>query len=338
MIQPLQFREAADWITKRRHPLLLSHAKPDGDALGSLAALHALMNNRGDHATAVLFDSLPDRFAFLDPCGSMVIAKDAATIAPLLDDADAIVVADTSTYGQLGPAADWLRNASTPILVIDHHQTRDDLADQCLFDESAAATCSIIFDLARAAGWPIDIETAQALFVGIATDTGWFRHSNTDARALADSAELISLGVQPFSLHELLYLRDSTARVRLLGEALSTLEFHAADRIAVMSLSQAAFARSSAVMSDTEDIVNEPMRIASVVVSMLLVEQGDGLIRANLRSKPPCPRSNRPDVDVAAIANRFGGGGHRRAAGARVDGSLADVSQMIRETIVSCLP
>src|SRR5206468_3386868 len=158
----------------------------------------------------------------------------------------------------------------------------------------------------------------DALFVGIATDTGWFRHSNTDGRALAAAAELAAGGVKPHQLFEALYQHDSAGRVRLLGAAIETLEVHGG-MLAIMALDSHAFSRCGASLSNTEDVVNEPLRIESVMVSILFVEQPDGVVRMNFRSKPPYlsegPTSR--DIDVAAIAATFGGGGHRRAAGAR---------------------
>jgi phosphoesterase RecJ-like protein len=168
-------------------------------------------------------------------------------------------------------------------------------------------------------------------------DTGWFRHSNTDERALRAAAELMSRGARAHELHQALFLRESPARIRLLGVALDTLELLARGRLAVMSLSQDSFAVAGAGAGDTEDILNEPMRIDSVVVSAMLVEQGNGLIRVSFRTKPPL-EEGAPDIDAAGIAKSFGGGGHRRAAAARIDGSLADVRGTVIERIQQALP
>jgi len=196
-------------------------------------------------------------------------------------------------------------------------------------DETAAATSLIIYELAQSVGWSIDIVTAASLFVGLSTDTGWFRHSNTDARALHAAADLVSRGAKTYELFESLYQQDSAGRVRLLAEALKTLELHSSDRVVIMALTRESFDRAQATPADTEDIVNEPLRIASVVVSVLLVEQSDGQLRINFRSKAPDTPGVRPNVDVAAIAKEFGGGGHRHAAGARSKDGLATVRDKI---------
>jgi len=329
VIDAATYRDTADWISRWRRPALISHAKADGDAIGSLVAMRSFLARRNVAASAILFDPLPDRYARFNRFAPLTVCKNPAQAASTLDAADALILLDTCAFSQLEPVADWLRRSPTPKLAIDHHGTRDELADCYLIDESAPATCSILFDLARAAGWSIDSEAAEALFVGIATDTGWFRHSNTDARAMSACAELMALGVRPNELFESFYLQDSAGRVRLLAQALASLELHSSDRLSLMTLPREAFVRAAAKSSDTEEIVNEPLRIASVVVSVLLVEQEDGQTRINLRSKPPVGGTTRLDVDVAGIARGFGGGGHRRAAGARIRGSLSEVRERV---------
>ncbi len=330
-----KFRDAADWIREWRRPLLISHAKPDGDAIGSLVAMRSLLAKRGVAATAILFDPLPERYASLGrfaPLPVLVHSKDSASI---FDSADGLIILDTCSLSQLEPIAEWIRHTRIPKLAVDHHGTRDDLADRYLIDVSAPANCSILFDWAKEMGWVVDAEAAEALFVGIATDTGWFRHSNTNARAMSASAELVNLGVRPNELFESIYMQDSLGRVRLLREALSTLELHASDCLAIMTLSRDSFTRAGAKPSDTEEIVNEPLRIGTAVVSVLLVEQDDGIIRVNLRSKPPVEGLSRVDVDVAAIARAFGGGGHRRAAGVRIAGELSVVAKTVCEAVMA---
>ncbi len=326
------FAHAAQRLTSWRRPVLITHAKPDGDAIGSLLALRDLMQARGIQATPLLFEPFPTRYAFLaDPTDFGF--GDADRASAVLAAADSVIVVDTCSYSQLEPVAIWLKETSIPKLVIDHHSTRDPITQNLLVDESAAATCLIIYELAQACGWPIDQSIASSLFVGLSTDTGWFRHSNTDARALHAAAELISSGVKAYELFEALYQQDSASRIRLLAEALQTMELQCGDRAAVMTLSRESFVRAKATPADTEDIVNEPLRIASVVISVLLVEQDDGQIRINLRSKAPDRLGVRANIDVAAMAKEFGGGGHRHAAGARSREPL----NFVRESIIARL-
>jgi phosphoesterase RecJ-like protein len=302
-----------------------------------------------------LFDPIPARYELFHRFPPLPILGRDLHLSDL-DTNDAVIVLDTCAYTQLRPFADWLRAAPQPKLAVDHHATRDDLADFYLVDEPAAAACLILYDWALAVKWPIEMNTAHALFIGVAMDTGWFRHSNTDYRVLIAAADLVARGVKPHELYESLFLRESAARVRLQSAAIATLELLAADRVAVMTLTRRAIADAGATVADTEDIVNEPLRIASVVVSLLLVEHDDGVVRVSFRSKPPSEpgaeatgydarlaaleapsgltQTAQPDIDVAALAQSFGGGGHRRASGARIPGPLPDVRRRIVESLL----
>jgi phosphoesterase RecJ-like protein len=333
------FADAASRLTSWRRPLLVTHEKPDGDALGSLVAMRALLQSQGLQPTAVLFNSIPARYELFHRFPSISLLGSDLQLTDL-DACDAVILLDTCTYTQLRPIADWLQVAPQPKLAVDHHATRDNLANIYLVDEAAAATCLILYDLAQAAKWPMDGSTAEALFVGMAMDTGWFRHSNTDHRVLAAASELVACGVRPYELYESLFLRESAARVRLQSAAIASLELLAEDRAAVMTLTRRAIADAGATVADTEDIVNEPLRIASVLVSVLLVEHDDEVIRASFRSKPPVgtrsgsTRTTPPDIDVAALAQTFGGGGHRRASGARISGPLPEIRRRIVESLL----
>jgi phosphoesterase RecJ-like protein len=321
------FRAAARWLEVPRRPLLITHGKPDGDALGALVAMRSILAQRGIEAVALLFDRIPGRYAVFERFGGLTI-WDPSQHQPLVDRCDSVIILDTCTYNQLEPLAAWLRSSRVPKLVVDHHATRDDLADQYLIDESAAAVCLILYEWSQRCDWTLAPAAAEGLFIGIAMDTGWFRHANTDERALRAAAALTASGVRPPELYQQLFLRESPGRVRLLGAALATMELSADGRLSVMTLSSKAIDSAGATSADTEDIVNEPLRIESVAVSLLLVEQGDGVVRANFRSKPPL-HAGHADIDVSELAQTFGGGGHPRAAGARIRGELSSVCEKI---------
>ncbi len=337
-LEPDIYRAAATTIASWRRPLLITHTKPDGDALGSLAAMRALLSTRGAQPTVLLFDALPDRYALFQAYPPFLVLGTDVREADL-DRHDGVIVLDTCALKQMEPVSAWLAATTLPKLAIDHHRTRDDLADHYLIDESAAANCLILHEWACTMRWTLDLPTCRALFVGLATDTGWFVHGNTDQRTFAAAADLVSKGVAAHELHQQLFQRDSPARVRLLGATLNTLRLLSDDRLAVMELSQAAMAGVGAGPSDTEGLVNEPMSIASVVVSALLVERPDGVVRISLRSKPPVSGAAQPspDIDVARAAEAFGGGGHRRAAGLRIHGSLSEAGQTVVEHLTKLL-
>lgn len=317
-----EFQSEAHRVTGWRRPLLVSHAKPDGDAIGSLVAMSRVLKALGRDPLAVVFGDVPDRYASLTKAGALV---EWSTVPERgLDDRDGVLVLDTCSFSQLQPMSDWLAATALPIVVVDHHISRDDLHAFCLIDETAAATCQILHRWIQTVDWPLDPATAEALFVGIATDTGWFRHSNTDARVFEAARALVQHGVKPHLAFEHLFQHESEARFRLRAAAANRLELLADGRLAVTLLPRSVFAQTGATVADTEDLVNEALRIARVLVSIMMVEQEDGVVRVGLRSKAPADVGS-PDIDVAAFARARGGGGHRRAAGVRMTGSLADV-------------
>ena len=324
------YRRAAESLASANHALLVSHERPDGDALGSLIALRSMLRSAGTNAEAVTFDfdGRSGRYTWL--AEAVPLPRWPEDIGPeTAGDFDAIVVLDTCSYGQLESFSDFLRGSSARKFVLDHHVTRDELADVYLIDETASATCVLLGEWASAAGWTVDAIAAMGLFVGMATDSGWFRFSNTDARTLRAAATLIETGLRPEEIYQQLYLSDSPARIRLLAATLNTLELHADERLATLHVTGEMFEATGATPAETDDLVNEPQRIGSVNVSALFVERGDGVVKVSLRSKH--------DVDVAQVAASMGGGGHQRAAGIRLQGTLDQVKSRVTAALLEAM-
>jgi phosphoesterase RecJ-like protein len=327
-----EYRQVAQVVAGWRRPLLVTHTRPDGDAIGCLLALRGMLRAQGSQPLAMLYGSIPPRYAFLSPDDPLTEAAAPSQAADAFAP-DGVVVLDTCAYAQLEPIADWLRASPRPLLVLDHHVTRDVPAKHALIDESASATCLILFEWAQTVGWLLAPRVVEALFVGIATDTGWFHHPNTDVRTLEAAARLVERGATPETVYEQIYGVQSPERVRLFGAALRDVELHDGGRIAVMSIGEDHFKQSGATPADTEDLVNEPMRIRGVTVSVLLVAYAPGRVRVSLRSRSPA--AGEPEINVADVAASLGGGGHPRAAGARVPGSLESVKADVLQKLVA---
>jgi phosphoesterase RecJ-like protein len=326
-----EYTNAAEQILSWQKPVLLSHTRPDGDALGSLIALSEVLRDQGRQPITVLYEPPPRRYTWLTDKQPFVYLN--GDPQQSLAGADGVVIADTCTYTQLGPVEEWLKSNSLPTVAIDHHISRDALATTYLIDESASAACLILFEMFRAAGWSLNQNACMALYTGISTDTGWFRFSNTDPRTLRAAADLAEQCVLPWQVFELLYQHESKARFQLMSAAFNTLELFQDDRVAIMHISRKMFHDTGASFNDTEDLINYPLQIESVEASALLVEPDEGPIRVSLRSKPPQP--GRADCDVAAAAATFGGGGHRRAAGARIPATLEQAKQQVMKALTS---
>ncbi len=301
------------WVDGCRRPLLVSHCRPDGDALGALAGMALALAQRGHAPQVALYDPFPARYALLRDLLPWLSWPEAG---PTLRAAcDALLILDTSAYQQLEPVVEFLPRAPRT-LVLDHHATGDPigsrLGDFRLVDETACAVSLLVAEWMRRARIAITAPIATALFTGIATDCGWFRFPSTDSRTLHVAAELVAAGAEPSRINAEIYEQDASARLRLIGRMLQSLELHAGDRLAVMCIRRADFEAAGADRGVTADLVNEAGRLGCTEATILFTEEEDSVIRVNLRSKRV--------LDVAALAAAFGGGGHMRAAGARLRG------------------
>jgi phosphoesterase RecJ-like protein len=317
-------QEAIELIDKSGGVLLTTHTKPDGDACGCVAVLCDALAALGKKAQPLMLSDVPAWYEFVFADKVPVLGRD-VTVEQLaggeLGEFDLIIVADTDSFSQLGDFQKYLKGNDKPVLVIDHHVTSDGVGDVKIVDSSAAATGLIVFELAKYAGWGITERMAQALFVAIATDTGWFQFSNTDSRIYRTCAELIDAGVKPTEICDKLYHNFSHARFKLMLAMFETLELHFDGRYAAQHILQQDFERTGARYEDTENLINECHRIETVEASALFVELKDGRVRCSLRS--------RGAVDVSKIAQKFGGGGHKAAAGTYLPGPLEDAKLLI---------
>lgn len=326
MMDTLDYTRITEWVRGCYRPILISHRRPDGDAIGSLIGMALALRRLDLDPQPVLYDPLPARYAFFKPELRWFHWEDSREI--LEKECDAVVMLDTCALNQVEPIAEFLARAPRT-LVIDHHATRDPIGmrddDMRYFDETASATALIVAEWARHTGVPLTGTIAAALFTGIATDTGWFRFPNTDMRTMRMAADLVAAGVDVNDLYQKIYEQEPLAKLRLVAHLLTTMDLHADGRLAVMYVRKADFQRTGADPSMTEDLVNESGRLAGTEATLLFTEDDD-LIRVNLRSKGR--------LDVSELARRFGGGGHQRAAGVRIPGKWdVVVPRFIAETI-----
>ena len=301
--------------------LVVTHGRPDGDGLGTMVALARAARAVGKTARMLVPDEPPPRYTFLfedDRCAP------AEQFCELADAGDLVVIVDTSAFAQLDDLEAVLRPRRSKIVVVDHHATADDVGGLCWQDTTAAASGVMADELIEALGWPVGPRTAEALLTAITTDTGWLQFANTDGRCLRAVARLVDAGVRPDVLYRKIYQNDRPERLALIRRLLAGLELHCDGQVAAMTLRKADFQATGARSDETENLVNEALRLSSVETAMLLVENSD-CIRVSLRS--------RDKVDVAAVAREIGGGGHRRAAGARVQ---TDIDELQNRLVAAC--
>jgi bifunctional oligoribonuclease and PAP phosphatase NrnA len=299
--------------------VITSHDRPDGDAIGSMMALALAAREAGKTVQVALGEPVPRRYAFLT-AGESVL--DAAGFARAAAAGGCVAVVDTSTMEQLRAVAPTIAAARQRMVVIDHHQTREDIAAAAWSDPSAAATGVMVVELLDRLGWPLSEPVARAALAAICADTGWMQYANTDGRTLRAAARCLEAGASADELYRTLFMNDRPERLALMGRMLASMTLHAGGRLAMMTITRDDFRQSGAGPDETENLINEALRIGGVSVALLLVEQGSE-IRGSLRSRNPA--AGAAAVDVAAVAQSLGGGGHARAAGFRMTGTLEQV-------------
>lgn len=309
----------ASILHKHQSFVLTSHIRPDCDALGSELGMSGILEGLGKKVTIVNGHPTPPSLSFLDPSQRIRVLGE--NISPNEIKADCLIVLDTSAWAQLGPMAEVLRHFNGPKLCIDHHVGEDDLGTEFFKDTSAEATGHLVAKCAKHVGAPITKAMASALFAAIATDTGWFRFASTTSETYRVIAELMEAGADPSKTYGDLYERDTIGRVRLRGRILSRTDSELDGKLVHTFVRKEDFAETGALPSDTEDAINLTLAIAGTQMAIILVEQLKGGFKISFRS--------RCHVDCNLLARNFGGGGHRAAAGAYIEGDFPEVQNRV---------
>src|SRR4051812_29704150 len=302
-----------------RKVALSTHMNADGDGCGSETALARMLMQRGLDVRIVNPTRWPKLFDYLlgDDVKDMT-AKGASA----LQDVDMLIVLDISDVTRLGVLTDTVRKLDMPKLVIDHHIASDDPAGNIILtDVTACATGELVYDLGCTLDFEITPAIATSLYAAILTDTGSFRFSNTTPRCHAIAADLLATGVDPEESYVRIYASAPAGRVRLLGEVLDTLGVDEPIGLTWLSMSAGALERHDVRQEDLDGIVEHARSIAGTRMALFFRDLGYGKVKISFRSTG--------DVDVNAFARQFGGGGHAKAAGALVAGSLDAVRDQV---------
>ena len=296
-----------------------THINADGDGCGSEAALARLLGQMGIRVKIVNPTPWPETYRFL--LGADVRDETDAG-AKALSDVDVLIVLDIADVKRLGVLAESVRALKVPKLVIDHHVPSDEPpSDQIVADTTACATGELIFDFATVLGLEITPEIAVALYVALLTDTGGFRFANTSARCLAIAGQLLAAGVEPEEMYRRLYASLPVGRLHLLRDALATLEVDPDYGLSWISVAAGAPEQYGLRAEDLEGIAEHPRSIGGTKMALFFRDLGHNRVKVSFRSTG--------SIDVNAFANKFGGGGHMRAAGALIPGNLEEVRHSV---------
>lgn len=298
-----------------RSVAISTHINADGDGCGSETALARLLDQRGMNVKIVNPTPWPETFRFL--LGTDVTDETDKGPAALTS-VDLLVVLDIADVKRLGALAETVRGLKIPKLVIDHHIPSDEPpSSNILADTTACATGELIYDVAVTLGLEITPEVASALYVAVLTDTGGFRFSNTSARCLAVASQLLAAGVEPEEMYRRLYASLPVGRLHLLRDALATLEVDPAYGISWISVAAGAAEEYGLKSEDLEGIAEHPRSVGGTRLAVFFRDLGHGKIKVSFRSTGV--------VNVNDFAKQFGGGGHARAAGALIPGTMDEV-------------
>lgn len=314
-----KFDEIGRVLRAHQRFAVLSHVRPDGDALGSQLAVALALKQLGKEVRVWNEDGMLEKYSFV-PRAELLSQPPAKP-----EDFDVAIALDTAIQNRLGNTMAAIRSANVWVN-IDHHQSNPGYGDVVLVDPSSPATGQIIFELIKNQKLPFDREIAENLYVAISTDTGSFQYPNTTSRTFEIAAELIRTGIDVGRISQQLYENYPRRRIELLRALLDTMRFEADGRVAHFGLSFQLAQQLGVLPEDNEGLIDHLRAVRGVVVAIFFEELNDGKVRVSMRSKSA-------RVDVSAICQKFGGGGHVLAAGARVRGSLVEVQQTVVETV-----
>ncbi len=299
---------------------ITTHVNPDGDGLGSEVGLIHLLKARGIDAVVTNPSPTPERFKFL--FRELPGVDRSQEAVKELRKADQILVLDIAEVSRLGMLSQTVLDRGVPVACVDHHVSQGHLPDGARYvDPGASATGQLIYQLAVANDWPLTPLAARALYVAILTDTGGFRFSNTTPAVLRAAAALLEAGLDPEQIYLDVYASAPEGRARLLAETLQTLVVEADRGLAWVTVPPGALERLGATADDLDGIVEVPRSISGIRMALLFREIAAGRVKVSLRSVG--------SVDVAEFSRPFGGGGHTKASGLSMEGSLAEVQARV---------
>jgi len=307
--EAMTLSEIAEILRQGDRIIVAAHARPDGDAIGSSVALGTSLALLGKRVAILNEDPVPETLHFLEG-SELVVAPDTLDFEPAI-----FVALDTANHERLGPSVIAAGAAAHTLINIDHHVSNTGYGDLVHVEPEAPAAGAILYGLLSKSGFPMDEKVCSALYAAISSDTGSFRFPATTARTLEIASRLVEGGAKPSRIADGLYSGFPKRRLELAQALFASLQIESEDRIASWALSLAEAGRIGYCPGDAEGLVDMLRSVRRVIAAVYFEEQGDGTVRVSARSREG-------GVDVSEICAEFGGGGHRNAAGAQLEGPL----------------
>ncbi len=315
--------EVARALQASRHALIISHIIPDGDCIGSSLALGMGLSRKGISCHCVNGDQVPEMYRFLQGSEQFLLP------GQVPEQLDTLVLVDCSDPERTGPVLQQMMHKGRLVINIDHHVSNTMFGHLNLVEPRAAAAGELIYRILQELGVEVDAPIATALYTALVTDTGSFQYQNTTAETLRLAAELVDRGAQLSAIAHHIWESKPLSAMLLLKKVLPTLELAAGGRVAWVVLPKKVMDEVGACSEHCEGLVNYPRSIKGVELALFFREMEPGTVKIGFRSKSY--------VDVNILASRFGGGGHRRAAGCVLEGQLDEVVDLVVSKAVAFL-
>lgn len=319
----VNWKAFTDQLSHYESFVLVSHIRPDCDALGSELGMAEVLRTIGKSVRIINAHRTPPALQFLDPAENIEVLGDHVEAEDI--SCDCIMILDTSAWAQLGDMGDVIRAASCDKMVLDHHVGEDELGATMYKDYQAEATGHLVVQAADALGVPVTRSMGMPLFAAIATDTGWFRFPSVTPETYRVIARLVEAGVMPAEIYGDLYERDTLGRLKLRGTILARTVSELDGRLMHTFVKKEDFAATGALPSDTEDAINLTLAVEGAKAAVIFVEQLKGGFKLSFRSR--CA------MNCNEVAQNFGGGGHKAAAGAFIEGPLDEVQERVLSVV-----
>lgn len=319
MTQSPEMLQIVEAIGERQRFVLSSHARPDGDSIGSQLAMAYALKALGKDVRLVNKDRAP---AMLQPFPGVETIEIADTVD---GDVDASIIMECSDLARTGVAC----LDRSFVINIDHHPGNTGYGQINWFDPSAAACGEMVFDLIEALGVPISLDIATHVYVAILTDTGSFHYSNITPRTFAIAQRCVEAGVEPVKVSRHVYDSNSMGRLKLFGAVLSAMQIDHTGRIAVLYLDHAMAREAGGTYEDVEGLINQPLTVKEIQAVVFFKQSEGDEYRVSMRSKG--------HIDIGAVAKQFGGGGHKNAAGCTVVGGVDMLQRLFIEKMTHAI-
>ncbi|WP_319561217.1 bifunctional oligoribonuclease/PAP phosphatase NrnA [Marispirochaeta sp.] len=303
------------------------HETPDGDAIGAEIAMYHALTSIGKRVRIINADPVPDKYRYLYTAGTVELIQD---LDEKPESDSVLLILDTNDIHNIGEVAESLLPHTAEYFIIDHHESGKDISSGRVIEASASSTCEILFKIMSELGIAISKEMAIALYTGIIYDTGCFVYPKTTAFTFSAAEKLVRAGANPNSLYTAIYESNSISSLKLQARVLSSLELHYDHHVAVLTMLRETIAAAGALYEEADTLINIPLQSEKIRVSVFFKENTEGLLRCSLRSKG--------NINVSRIAQKYGGGGHRTAAGFKSPCPLDQIHTLVLQDLAVHFP